>query len=108
MQFLFVFLFIGIIYAQEDDAYQELTNQVNQLSKKFDRMRIQINELDSRLASQESRIQTNEQFIAEINANVGNIDYLRIEIDELRNSLASQESRIQTNDFGDQCQCWKY
>ena len=112
MQFLFLFIFFGIIFAQEDEAYQELTKRVDHLSAKLDRfddnqglilkimvgMQTEIDELKTSLASQDSRIQANEESIAESIANIGKNDDLRIEIDELRNSLASQESRIQTNE----------
>ena len=88
MQLLFVFLFFGITYAQEDEAYQELTNLVNQLSAKLDQYISYHKMTLAIMYDQEIRIQDS----------VGNIDGFQIEIDELRNSLTNQESRIQTNE----------
>ena len=88
MQLLFVFLFFGITYAQEDEAYQELTNQVNQLSAKLDQYISYHKMTLAIMYDQEIRIQDS----------VGNIDGFQTEIDELRNSLTSQDSRIQTNE----------
>ena len=74
MRFLNLFLFVGSIYANKDEAYtnQELTKLVNVLSNKLDRL-------------------TNQNMI-------GKIDYLQDKIDELKTNLTTRILAIENVD----------